>query len=191
MTKRTTGLGPNPSGLCLCGCGHRAPIASRSLGRLGHVKGEPIQFIHGHENRSSPVEYVVDEATGCWLWQRAKNACGYGIMASDGRTSLAHRVYYSRLNGPIPVALEIDHLCRVRHCVNPAHMEPVDHAVNVQRGLLAALTPAQVADIKTRHMDGESCRALADEYGRSYNAVDAILAGRHWKNVSPTARRLG
>lgn len=45
----------------------------------------------------------------------------------------AHRFAYEALVGPIPKGLEIDHLCFVRNCVNPGHMEPVTSAVNTLR----------------------------------------------------------
>jgi hypothetical protein len=47
----------------------------------------------------------------------------------------AHRVSYEALIGPIPVGLQLDHLCRIRSCVNPDHLEPVSASVNAKRGL--------------------------------------------------------
>ena len=47
---------------------------------------------------------------------------------------MAHRVAYELTNGPIPDGLELDHLCRVRHCVNPSHIEAVTHRENTLRG---------------------------------------------------------
>jgi len=78
-------------------------------------------------------KYVVDES-GCWLWTATRDARGYGKVSREGRMALAHRVSYELHVGPIPDGLTLDHLCRVRHCVNPAHLEPVAHAENVRRG---------------------------------------------------------
>ena len=69
----------------------------------------------------------------CWEWTGARVA-GYGEFWLDGRVQRAHRVAYEALVGPIPDGLQIDHLCRVRSCVNPAHLEPVTLAENVRRG---------------------------------------------------------
>lgn len=71
---------------------------------------------------------------GCWLWTGAtKN--GYGaVYAAAGRSEPAHRVAYQLLVGPIPGGLVLDHLCRDRRCVNPEHLDPVTHAVNILRG---------------------------------------------------------
>jgi hypothetical protein len=56
---------------------------------------------------------------------------------------MAHRFAYELLVGPIPEDLELDHLCRVRHCVNPAHLEPVTHLENILRGMRAAAQQAK------------------------------------------------
>lgn len=68
----------------------------------------------------------------CWLWAAAKRD-GYGIVRISGRLRNAHRVSYEWLIGPIPEGLELDHLCRVRACVNPAHLEPVTREENLAR----------------------------------------------------------
>lgn len=73
---------------------------------------------------------------GCVLWTGCLNSRGYGCFSfgGKGKTVLAHRWVYEHFVGPIPAGLTIDHLCRVRRCVNPAHMEPVSVAENNRRG---------------------------------------------------------
>lgn len=74
-------------------------------------------------------------STACWIWQRQLNARGYGkgTHRERDRKFLVHRVAYEVLIGPIPEGLTIDHLCRVKACCNPAHLEPVTLAENVRR----------------------------------------------------------
>lgn len=78
--------------------------------------------------------------TGCWLWTAALDRKGYGTIKTgsltDGTrmTYRAHRVCYTLLVGDIPGDLELDHKCRVRCCVNPAHLEPVTTRINLLRG---------------------------------------------------------
>ena len=72
----------------------------------------------------------------CWLWTGSGNPKGYGLIfggPDDARMRPVHRVAYEIEIGPIPEGMEIDHLCRTRNCVNPAHLEPVDHAENCRR----------------------------------------------------------
>lgn len=81
----------------------------------------------------------VERTESCWLWIGSRNPSGYGILSirsAPGRRTCvgAHRVAWELLVGPIAKGLEIDHLCRVRHCVNPAHLEPVTRQENMRRG---------------------------------------------------------
>ena len=71
---------------------------------------------------------------GCWLWTASTNWRGYGEFRLEGKNRAAHRLAYESEVGPIPDGYEIDHLCRVRNCVNPAHLEAVTHRENLLRG---------------------------------------------------------
>lgn len=70
---------------------------------------------------------------GCWEWAGRMNVWGYGTMHIGKHTRQAHRVVYEILVGLVPEGLELDHLCRVKSCVRPSHMEPVTHGENVRR----------------------------------------------------------
>lgn len=76
---------------------------------------------------------TIPGVDGCWHWQGALNSRGYGCFGVAGVSQLAHRVAYASLVGPIPEGLTIDHLCRVKRCVNPAHLEPVTLRENIAR----------------------------------------------------------
>lgn len=73
--------------------------------------------------------------TGCWLWEGCTSD-GYGIIGI-GKSGImrVHRASYEIHVGPIPEGMTLDHLCRVRNCMNPRHMEVVTRGENVLRGM--------------------------------------------------------
>lgn len=78
----------------------------------------------------------VVKSPGCWEWIGSISKWGYGIWQPHRGVSLrAHRVSYEATVGPIPDGLVLDHLCRNKRCVNPAHLEPVTDRVNTLRGV--------------------------------------------------------
>jgi hypothetical protein len=76
----------------------------------------------------------VKKTKGCWLWTASTRNGGYGQFWIPPRVQVAHRVAYEWLVGPIPDGTELDHLCRTPACVNPDHLEPVPHRINILRG---------------------------------------------------------
>ena len=91
------------------------------------------------ETQRALFEAVIflDPLSGCWLWCGGANqSTGYGSFSPrHGRTEMAHRIAYELARGPIPPGLVIDHRCKVRLCVNPAHLEAVTQQVNWHRSL--------------------------------------------------------
>lgn len=71
----------------------------------------------------------------CWLWQGTITEDGrYGQVRRKSGLTVVHRYAYEHEVGPIPDGLDLDHLCRIRHCCNPAHLEPVTRGENLRRG---------------------------------------------------------
>jgi hypothetical protein len=121
-----------------------------------------------------PVRFwaKVQKGDGCWFWTGAvSGGDGYGRF-NIGGTKLAHRIAYEALVGPIPVGLTIDHLCRVRVCVNPAHMEPVTLAENLRRQVSfngGKERCPQGHEYDYRYPDGRrGCRRCDTEASRRY-----------------------
>lgn len=71
--------------------------------------------------------------SGCWLWTLSVGGPGYGNAWDGERVRTAHRYAYTWIVGPVPDGLVLDHLCKVRRCVNPAHLEPVTQGENMRR----------------------------------------------------------
>jgi hypothetical protein len=86
----------------------------------------------------------------CWLWTGFLDRLGYGCVRMLGSVQKAHRMSAIVEFGDI-ASLDVDHLCRVRRCVNPAHLEPVTHRVNVLRGVAPTAENARKTACKNGH----------------------------------------
>ena len=91
-------------------------------------------------------------ADDCWTWT-AGTSEGYGQFGLSRRSGSirAHRFAYELLIGPVPDGLELDHLCRNRLCVNPAHLEPVSRRENILRGESPTAQHARQTHCKNGH----------------------------------------
>lgn len=123
----------------------------------------------------------VDKSGACWLWTAARSQ-GYGRFVMQGSLRLAHRVSWYVANGrDARSGTILDHLCRNRACVNPAHLREVTNATNVRVGDRAKLTPAAVDAIRLVYAAGGiSCREIASEFGVSTSTVGYVVNHRTW-----------
>lgn len=120
----------------------------------------------------------VEKTPTCWLWTGALDQGFYGIhWVGAGVSRRAHRLAYEWLVGPVPEGLTLDHLCRVRNCVNPAHLDPCTAGENAARSPLAPYwVKARATHCKnghefttenTRlHHGRRACRACVNAYAR-------------------------
>lgn len=132
-----------PIGLCQCGCGRQTSIAKYNRRLNGYVKGIPLMYVVGHRapyregNRLSNSDFTVEDRgheTPCWIWAGSKTTgYGYGRVVIRGQYYLAHRAMYTQEVGPIARGLTLDHLCEIKACVNPAHLEVVTIQENIRR----------------------------------------------------------
>lgn len=103
---------------------------------IGSMSSYPARVRWGLEEKRDPsIRYwqKVDKTESCWIWiGQIRKRDGYGYFWDGEKKVLAHRWGYQKARGAIKN--ELDHLCRVRACVNPEHLEDVTHKVNVNRG---------------------------------------------------------
>lgn len=191
--------------LCRCGCGQTTPMATRTRKELGHVKGQPLRFINGHNCRiyaNTPDGFWgrVDTsggADGCWPWTGPTDDAGYGALYYDGETIGTHRLAYRLTYGPLPVDKpQVRHTCDNRPCCNPAHLIPgttQDNTADRQerqrqsRGenrWSAKLTEADIPVIRRRRRAGETFAAIARDYDVRYQTIARAAQGKTWKHVS-------
>ena len=94
---------------------------------------------------------LIDRSGDCWLWTGHTERKGYGRVSYLGKRWRIHRLVYTLLVGPIPEGMTLDHLCRNRACVKPAHLEPVSIGENVLRGTGHSAENARKAECKRGH----------------------------------------
>ncbi len=153
----------------------------------------------------------VRKTESCWLWTATLDQ-GYGrFSVAPGRSARAPRVAYELFVGPIPADRQIDHLCRNRACVNPAHLELVTSRTNTLRGEGRtarnarkthcpkghAYAPENTLVSKNRERFCLECRRLACEKRRRLAGIPALpdsraarrRQGRHHPRAAEAAAR--
>jgi hypothetical protein len=123
----------------------------------------------------------VQTGPECWTWKATLDRKGYGQFSLGGKTKAAHRIAYMLVQGAIPDGLQLDHLCRVRHCVRPSHLEPVTGRENLLR---SPLTLNSISAAKTACPRGHE---YTDE--NTYRFPDGRRSCRTCKRASDRARR--
>lgn len=106
-----------------------AYIKNRNRG----VRDPELRFLRATEWGDPPA---FDPSLGpCLIYQGADNGNGYGQFRHSGSSNYAHRYAWERERGAIPEGMTVDHLCRVRMCVNIVHLELVDRVENFLRAV--------------------------------------------------------
>jgi hypothetical protein len=177
-----------PVGFCQCGCGQRTAIAHKNYPERGWVKGQPLKFLPNHRQlleriNLDDVHWTVEDRgykTPCWIWQRnVLKGTGYGHVHKKP----AHLALYEHRVGPVPEGLELDHLCRVRACVNPEHLEPVTHTENMRRASWTKLTIEKAREVRDLIAAGYVSRVVAEMSGVHRSTVNQIRRGSQWREV--------
>jgi hypothetical protein len=154
--------------------------------------------IHDMDDFPQRIADKIDVTGSCWLWTGAKDYGGYARIAypfGKRETPVAHKVIYRMLVGEVPEGMQLDHLCRIRHCVNPDHLEPVTAWENAMR---SPIHPAYVNSRKTHCPQGHEyaganlgrCPRKGVRYCKECKRVKAREWGRR-KRAEARSRSVG
>lgn len=147
------------------------------------------------------------ERNDCWLWAGHVRSDGYGGIWNTlkNQYDVAHRLVYESLVGTVPKGLQLDHLCRVRHCINPYHLEPVTMKENILRGEGAGAKNARKTHCKNNHLLGgdnlkiatdgsRQCKMCKPSYYREYyqrNLEKRRKYAREWQRSKRELNKVG
>jgi hypothetical protein len=204
-SKKSTTKEPNPSGLCMCGCGRKTPIAKQTYIESGWIKGKPVRFVRGHRlvfKKSEPVDArfwprveFPSGPDGCWVWTASKDTSGYGQLSVNGRMTLVHRISFEIFYKAIPAGMQVLHTCDNPPCVRPDHLFLGDDIANVNdkvaKGRQAKgercgrrkLAETDIIEIRALRKVGVTLNTLSEMFGVSSGQVWIICARRSWKHV--------
>ena len=130
----------------------------------------------------------VNKTDTCWLWTGSIKEKGYGRFFLNKRKVPAHRVAYELVKGPIPEGLQIDHLCRVRHCVNPDHLEAVTCRTNILRGEGVAAQQHRKTHCKRGHPFTSDNTEIVKKNGKPMGRRCIICRKQYYRNYKSKGR---
>lgn len=168
-----------------------------------------------YPKRGAPLQerfdskWVPEPNTGCWLWLGGLTSCGYGAFAPVNKGEKAHRWAWMLYRGPIPEGMVIDHMCRVRSCVNPDHLRVVTPTQNTLENSASLQSQnAKKTHCKNNHLlagdnlyvnkhkDGtearacRTCKRVSDLTGhRRRRREQGVPFKEEWSSIDGTARK--
>jgi hypothetical protein len=132
---------------------------------------------------------TIDEKSGCWLWNAAIDAKGYGsfVEYKGPRRSLAHRASYKLFKGELENSLDVLHSCNTRSCVNPEHLREGtnrDNALDMLKDRGGRRFKEQdVIEIRRLSEAGMKAQLIANLYRVGCSTICGIIKRRNWKHI--------
>lgn len=168
-----------------------ARLAEGSEPAEGQIQAGSTRNPHDKPTRSVGVAALLERNSvpepnsGCVLWLRYLNPEGYGKVYDNDRRRYvwAHRASYEQAKGPIAPGLQIDHLCRVRNCINPNHLEAVTPKVNTHRSESLSAKNARKTHCDRGHpLEGENLYSWTDGHRHCLICQKAASRAHYLRN---------
>lgn len=184
-------------GFCACGCGQKTELAKRNHSVHGWTKGEPYEFVPGHQNHGKRKGYDEKDCgytTPCHVW-RGQPSQRYPSIKVKGMPVKVHIYTWEQAWGPVPDGLVVHHRCDNPRCCNLEHLGVVTGAMNAQLSPKAKLSAGKADSLRRLYATGAyTHQKLAELFEVSPSAVGFVLSGRtyrKWQEHKPArpARR--
>lgn len=117
----------------------------------------------------------VEVTDDCWLWTGTISPAGYGSFSNSTHgTQIAHRIAYSKVHGPIPEGMFIDHKCHVRECVNPEHLRLATPQQNSRNRLTHKNSQTGVSNVTLTREGNYQVRFTVDRHTKGYGTYKTL-----------------
>lgn len=123
----------------------------------------------------------IFKTDSCWFWVGTISRTGYGVISGDGKKGMpAHRAVYELFVANVPDSQQLDHLCRVRACVNPDHLEVVTRTENLRRGNSTKLSLPEIAIIRSSNLKQKVLAAMFEVHP---SQISKIRNNKQWRTI--------
>lgn len=123
----------------------------------------------------------------CWFWTGSISGRGYGKLSigGHGKSIAAHRMALLLHATPIPIGKLVDHVCRNRLCVNPAHLRVVDNKTNSTENSIGptAINARKTSCIRGHSLTGDNVKIVVRPDGKRRHCRTCLRF--HEKNRKP------
>ncbi|MCK4788284.1 MAG: HNH endonuclease [Desulfobacteraceae bacterium] len=159
---------------------------------------------YGSTTKERLEAYSIPEPnSGCWLWLAYCDRGGYGKIAIDGKSTLAHRVCYEEFIGVVPDGVLVLHRCDTPPCINPGHLFLGTHLDNTRDRISkgrrihpegenmgnAKLSKDAVLSVVDLLKHSELTHAdIGSSFGVASNTICVINTGENWSHLTGLSR---